>query len=37
MSAEAIGAFIGGLFTCYWAGYKFGVVVAAIKKLGTSA
>jgi len=37
MSTEAIAAFIGGLFACYWAGYKFGFVVAAIKKLGTSA
>ncbi len=37
MTAGQIAAYLTGLFVCYFTGVKFGVVVSAIKKLGTSA
>ncbi len=37
MTEAQIAAYLTGLVVSYFGGYKFGAVVAAIKKLGTSA
>lgn len=35
--ADTVLYVLSGLVACYWAGYKFGVIVKVIKDLGSSA